>query len=279
MDPARFRALLLRWYGRHKRPLPWRDTRDPYAILLAETMLQQTQVPRVVVRWQDWLRRFPTARDVAQAPLRGVLLAWQGMGYNNRAVRLKRCCEHVVAHGWPRDPEHLQQLPGIGRYTACAIACFAFGRRVPVVDINVKLVYAPFLPRRADAAVWSFAERMLPRRRWYDYNQALFDLGTVVRSGDLSSLPRPLRTLYKGRTFVREKSTEKLYRGIPMRLYRGALVQFLREQAGHTATVAECVARIGAKLAPQPAPFVLQVARRLERDGLVSVCGNTVRLA
>ncbi|MCY3019887.1 MAG: A/G-specific adenine glycosylase [Planctomycetota bacterium] len=280
MTPGRFRSLLLRWYDAHKRALPWRETRDPYEVMVAEIMLQQTQVARVLVRWQEWLRRFPTAVAVARAPLRDVLVAWQGMGYNNRAVRLRQCCEHVAAHGWPHDAEQLARLPGIGRYTAHAITCFAFGRRVPVVDVNVELVYAAFVPRTAAAGdYWTLAAKMLPRRRWYDYNQALFDLGTVIRSGASSSLPRALRKLYAGRRAGGERRPEKLYGGFPMRLYRGALVQFLREKEGHAATAGECAARISAKLASRPAPFALQVARRLEKDGIVTVRRDTVRLA
>jgi A/G-specific adenine glycosylase len=230
----------------------------------------------MAVKWPAWLQRFPTAVAVASAPLREVLVAWQGMGYNNRAVRLKQCCEHVAAHGWPRSVAGLEELPGIGKYTAHAIACFAFGQRVAVVDVNVKLVYAPFTK---DAEAWAVAEKMLPRRRWYDYNQALFDLGTVIRSSDLSSLPPSLKELYADRPRVERKRAEKLYRGIPMRLYRGALVQLLRESDGHAATFAQCAAHISAKLASQPVPFVLQVARRLENDGVVTVHGATVRLA
>ena len=280
VHPSRFRALLLRWYGAHQRALPWRETRDPYAIMLAEIMLQQTQVPRVAARWQEWLERFPTAADVAGAPLRDVLLEWRGMGYNNRAVRLKQCCEHVAAHGWPRDPAGLARLPGIGRYTAHAIACFAFGRRTPVVDVNVKVVYSVFLrPGASDDDCWAFAAAMLPRRRFYDYNQALFDLGAVIRSGDLSSLPRALRGLYQGLVLTKKKPSERLYGGLPMRLYRGALVQFLRETPGHTATLAACAARLSARLARQPVPFVRQVAKRLEQDGIVTVRGGRVRLA
>jgi A/G-specific adenine glycosylase len=278
--PAAFRRLLLRWYEAHGRSLPWRHTHDPYAILAAEIMLQQTQVSRVLVRWPQWLRRFPTAEAVARAPQRDVLVEWRGMGYNNRALRLRECCQRVVAGGWPRTTGELQRLPGLGRYTAHALACFAFGRREPVVDVNVRLVYAPFLPPSAPPdEYWSFARAMLPRRRFYDFNQALFDLGSAIRSGALATLPPPFRRLYEGRTPARPKRSERLYRGFPMRLYRGALIQFLRDQPGHAASFDACAAHIAARLTPQSPAFVRQVARRLADHGLVALSSTTVCLA
>jgi A/G-specific adenine glycosylase len=289
MDASTFPARVLAWYDAHGRDLPWRargryacdpEIHDPYRILLSEMMLQQTQVPRVLVKYEEWLQRFPTEKDVAQARVRDVLLAWQGMGYNNRALRLKQCCEHVTKNGWPRMPDELAQLPGIGKYTAHAIACFAFGQRVPIVDVNVKLVYAPFVGAKVDDdEVWAFASSILPLKRFYDYNQALFDLGTVVKSRDLTLLPKELQALYAGIDMTQERRAEKLHGGYPMRLYRGCLVQFLREKKGHGASIVEIGKAFSAKLSKQPASFVLDVAGRLEKDGVVKIAGNRVILA
>src|SRR5919201_2517699 len=116
---------LLDWFGEHGRDLPWRRTRDPYAILVSEVMLQQTQVERVVPRYLAWLERWPTVEALADASIADVIRAWQGLGYNRRAVNLHRAAQRVVAGGWPDD---LTALPGIGRYTADAGACFSFGR-------------------------------------------------------------------------------------------------------------------------------------------------------
>jgi len=130
-------ALLLAWHAQTDRPLPWRGSRDPYAILVSEVMLQQTQVDRVVPRWARWLERWPTVAALAGATAGDVIREWQGLGYNRRALNLHRTAQHVAAHGWPDD---LTVLPGVGRYTADAVACFAFGRDVLPVDVNVRRV-------------------------------------------------------------------------------------------------------------------------------------------
>ncbi len=128
---------LLAWYAENGRDLPWRRTRDPYAILVSEVMLQQTQVPRVVPRYVEWLERWPTAAALAAAPRSEVILAWQGLGYNRRAVSLHRAAQVVAERGWPDD---LTELPGVGPYTAAAIACFALGHDVVPEDTNVRRV-------------------------------------------------------------------------------------------------------------------------------------------
>jgi A/G-specific adenine glycosylase len=130
-------AQLLAWFRDHGRDLPWRRTRDPYAILVSEVMAQQTQLERVVPRWQAWLERWPTIEALAAAPAGDVIRAWQGLGYYRRALALHRAAQQVAAHGWPDD---LTELPGVGRYTADAVACFAFDRDVLPVDVNVRRV-------------------------------------------------------------------------------------------------------------------------------------------
>lgn len=193
IDAERLDALqrgLLQWYARHRRDLPWRRTRDPYAILVAEMMLQQTQAPRVEPRFRAWLARFPTLASLAAASTADVLREWSGLGYNSRAVRLQAIARQVVASGrgeLPSSSDALRALPGIGAYTANAIACFAFGHELAVVDTNVNRVLyrvllgpeppgAPVPPRLA----WALAARALPPKRAYDWNQALMDFGSAV---------------------------------------------------------------------------------------------------
>jgi A/G-specific adenine glycosylase len=129
--------LLLAWFGENGRDLPWRRTRDPYAILVSEVMLQQTQVERVVPRYREWLERWPTAESLTAASPADVIRAWQGLGYNRRALNLHRAARIVAEHGWPED---LTDLPGVGRYTADAVRAFAFGDAVLPLDTNVSRV-------------------------------------------------------------------------------------------------------------------------------------------
>jgi A/G-specific adenine glycosylase len=159
--------LLLAWFAEYGRDLPWRRTRDPYSILVSEVMLQQTQVARVVPRYLEWLERWPSADALAAAPAAEVIRAWQGLGYNRRAVNLHRAAKQIAAEGWPDD---LTELPGVGRYTAQAIRCFAFGEPVLPEDTNVHRVQ-----ERTGARFGSVCA------------QALMDLGATVC---LARIPR-----------------------------------------------------------------------------------------
>jgi A/G-specific adenine glycosylase len=158
---------LLAWYSENGRDLPWRQTRDPYAILVSEVMLQQTQVERVVPRWHAWLERWPSAATLAAAPAGDVIREWQGLGYNRRALNLHRAARFVAEHGWPDD---LTQLPGVGPYTAAAVGNFAFGLDVLPVDTNVARVQE----RSGETFDGACA-------------QALFDLGATIC---LARIPR-----------------------------------------------------------------------------------------
>jgi A/G-specific adenine glycosylase len=169
---------LLRWYADVARPLPWRATRDPYALLVSEVMLQQTQAARVVPRYEAFLARFPDVGALASAPARDVLAAWSGLGYNRRALALQAAARHVAARGWPDD---LTALPGVGAYTAAAVASFAWDAQRAAVDVNVARVigrwdgrdYAP-RPLAARAAA------LLPPGRAAAWNQAMMELGATV---------------------------------------------------------------------------------------------------
>jgi A/G-specific adenine glycosylase len=183
--------LLLAWYDANGRDLPWRRTRDPYHILVSEVMLQQTPVSRVLPKYDEWLRRFPTARKLADADREEVETAWRPLGYNDRARRLHDIARCVVREGeMPRSLEGLLALDGVGQYTARAVMLFAYEKRVAVLDTNVARVLARVFgvgsheggpPRGADArSLWELAEAVLPRARVYDFTQALMDLGATV---------------------------------------------------------------------------------------------------
>jgi len=182
-----FRRRLLGWYTRHARTLPWRGERSPYAVLVSEIMLQQTQVARVLEYYPRFLARYPTIEDLAAASDDAVRESWEGLGYYARARNLHATARRVVAEHdgeLPRAPEALRQLPGIGRYTAGAVASLAYGARVPAVDTNAARVIGRVfgLPNGASRMrrVWSIAATLVAPGRPEDLNQALMDLGATV---------------------------------------------------------------------------------------------------
>jgi len=190
-DARRFRRLLLAWFRRSGRDLPWRRTRDPYRVLVSEVMLQQTQVARVEGYYGRFLSEFPSVRHLARATPARVREQWNGLGYYRRAANLHRLAREVVdAHqgAIPNDPAALQRLPGVGRYTAGAVASFAFERRVPAVDTNVaRVIRRAFHPRMTKGApgerrLWNTAAAMLPRRsaHVWAFNQAIMELGALI---------------------------------------------------------------------------------------------------
>jgi A/G-specific adenine glycosylase len=186
----RFQRQLLRWYAEHGRDLPWRRTRLPYRVLVSEIMLQQTQVDRVVPKYHQFLRHYPTIQKLAAAPVDAVRRLWYPLGYNIRPIRLHAiACESVARYGGrlPDREEELRQLPGIGRYTAGAILSFAYGRDAAVLDTNVRRVLGRVfmgphrLARvRGQRVFWDLATALVPRGRGYDFNQALMDFGATV---------------------------------------------------------------------------------------------------
>jgi A/G-specific adenine glycosylase len=169
---------LLDWYARVRRPLPWRATRDPYALLVSEVMLQQTQAARVVPYYEAFLARFPTPSALAAAPPRDVLAAWSGLGYNRRALALQAAARVVAATGWPED---LRSLPGVGPYTAAAVGSFAWDRETAAVDTNVRRVIERWDgAAHAPAALAARAAAWLPAGRAASFNQAMMELGATV---------------------------------------------------------------------------------------------------
>lgn len=238
---ARVDDLLAVWFAAQGRDLPWRHTRDPYAILVSEVMLQQTQVVRVVPRYLAWLERWPTVEALAAAPAADVIRAWQGLGYNRRALNLHRAAQAVARDGWPRD---LTALPGIGPYTAAAVRCFALGEDVLPVDVNVERVR-----RRTNHQFASTS------------GQALMDLGATIC---LARVPRcsvcPLEAACPSRGII-ERPARK----------QGPFEGSFRQRR---ATALRAVADT-----PRPLSDLDDDAvRSLERDGLVIITDGLVTL-
>jgi A/G-specific adenine glycosylase len=176
-----FRAALLRWYDRHRRDLPWRETHDPYRIWLSEIMLQQTRVAAVLDHYRIFLERFPNVQALATASEDAVLGAWSGLGYYRRARMLHQCARQITEQyggHFPPNSESLLALPGIGRYTAAAIASIAFAEPVAVVDGNVERVLQRLIGGKVET--WQQAQALLFKSRPGDFNQAMMELGATV---------------------------------------------------------------------------------------------------
>lgn len=186
----RFRRALLTWYGRNGRKLPWRETSDPYHVLVSEVMLQQTQVDRVLPKYHEWLGKYPTLEALAGAPVRDVRRTWRPLGYNIRPDRLQHIAREAVANyggKLPDDPETLGGFKGIGEYTLGAVMSFGFRRRAAILDTNVaRVLYRVFVGQGDPKAhamkkqLWAISRVVLPLRQFYDFNQALMDLGATV---------------------------------------------------------------------------------------------------
>ena len=279
---------LLHWFGDVQRDLPWRRTRDPYAILVSEVMLQQTQVDRVIPYYDRFLERFPTVHDLAEAPVAEVIKLWAGLGYNRRAVNLQRAAQVVVSeHGgqFPSDPIELRKLPGLGAYTAGAVAAFAFERDVVFLDTNMRRVITRLMfgvesvPERE---VLAAAQELLPPGHGWVWNQALIEFGALQctarkpacivcpLTSQCAAFPYIQSTLATARTQPRPAERFET----SSRFYRGRIVEKLRElPAGDVYGIP--LASLGAQLrddfSETDLPWLANLVQGLQRDGLAAL--------
>jgi A/G-specific adenine glycosylase len=283
---------ILGWYRRHGRALPWRDIRNPYRILVAEIMLHQTQVSRVLQIFPEFLRRFPTLRALAAAPRSEVIIAWRGMGYNNRAVRIHRLAQQLCAHHGGKLPRTIGEylpLPGIGPYTAHALLVSVYRMDLPVVDVNIHRVFSRLFWRMKTTAdlrpgkeIWTLAKTLVPRARGYDWTQALMDLGATVCTARAPQCPScPVAKLCSSATAMKQTAApaarpEPSRAGVPVRIYRGRIVETLRSSRTGL-TVPQIGSGILGDFSHRQVPWLRTVIRALERDGLVCVRGNLDR--
>lgn len=298
---ARVASLLIPWYRACGRDLPWRHTRDPYAILVAEIMLQQTQVDRVLPKYTEFLARFPTLAALAAAPTAEVIKLWAPLGYNRRAVQLQNIAREVLTTCDGRIPDTvggLLRLKGIGRYTAGAVACFAYGRDVATMDTNIRRVlHRIFIgldvpePRCSTAEMWQLAEQVLPAGQAYEWNQALMDLGAMICTAASPACDRcPLQSVCRAyaemgqyslfpsgavvRDMCRVRERRAGYKAQPFagstRYYRGRILAVLRqvEGAGPLA-VSELGKQIKPDFQESELPWLVELLAGLARDGLV----------
>ena len=306
----RVHSELVQWYASEQRDLPWRSTHDPYAILVSEMMLQQTQVQRVLPKYEQFLAVFPTLADLAAASKADVISVWVPLGYNMRAVRLQSIAQQVM-DGYdgsiPDTIEELLTLKGIGRYTAGAIACFAFKKQVAMVDTNIhRVLHRIFLgldlsePRLTNDQRLIFAEQVLPEGKAYDWNQALMDLGaTTCTSTNPQCACCPLQdvcktyaelsqySLFPPGTVMRQlrKVAEKkeTYPKQPFtstnRYFRGRIVDHLCSlPEGQRIPLTVLGPKIKQEFQPEDLIWLQRLVEKLAKDGLLDFAENGVRL-
>lgn len=297
---------LLSWYDRHGRHLPWRKTRDPYRILVSEIMLQQTQVSRGLMFYDRWITQFPNWKSLAAASNADVIHAWAGLGYNRRALMLRDIARQMVEksektlkYRVPKTEKEWMELKGIGPYTAAAICAFALKQRTLPIDTNIRrvgnrlLLGLPYPPHTTDdRRLRAAMDRFMPKTgRFYDVPQALFDLAVSSCTKIPSCTTCPLRnvcpaavTFLSGRVRVPKamikKAVEKRHRNKPFpdRIYRGRILKAVREHAG-----SRPIRQIGSLIDPDydsslDADWLHNMIGRMEKDGMVSVTNNLVRL-
>ncbi len=297
----RVHLSLLTWYASAKRELPWRTTSDPYAILVSEVMLQQTQVERVIPKYHQFLAAFPTLAELADAPTADVISNWVPLGYNRRAVNLQAIARQVIEFYGGKLPETIEELlklKGIGRYTAGAIACFAHRQQVSTVDTNIyRVLHRVFLgleypaPKLSNEAMFTFAGHVLPPGEAYNWNQALMDLGaTICTSANPHCTSCPLQTmcsayqemsqqsLFPSGTVLRQlrKVAEKKapYKAQPFtstnRYFRGRVIAHLRTvPTGVQLPLEELGPILKADFQSDDLPWLQKILAGLQRDGLI----------
>ena len=283
---SQFQEKILGWFTIHQRDLPWRRNRDPYHILLSEIMLQQTQVVRVIPKYEAWLKKWPTIKDLARATTADVLTMWSGLGYNRRAINLQRVAQLVILNVakqsegssdvmgtttmedsslvtqndntyFPSSIEQLRELPGIGEYTARAIACFAFNKQVAVVDTNVRKVIAVafFNGEPPDAkTTQEVAGQLLPEGKAYQWNQALMDYAASELKKE--KIPVAKQSNFKGSN----------------RYYRGQIIKLLIKEGEITKST------IFDQFPEKESQFLEKIINELLKNHLVITSDNTVSL-
>ncbi len=263
-------TALIAWYRGARRTLPWRGSPDPWVILVSEVMLQQTQAARVADRIGPFLAEFPDPGSLAAAGRQQVLAAWSGLGYNRRAIRLHEAARLIDSDGWPRTAAALQALPGVGGYTAAAVACFAFGEQIPAVDINVRRVLSRWAGRvLTQRESFQTAVELLPADEAHHWGQAIMDLGaSTCTAKDPACYRCPCEPWCDGAAISVSSRPQGTFHG-SLREARGVIVRRLSEEGEASLTDLEEV------IEPER---LVRAAASLASEGLVTVEGDIVRL-
>ncbi|HLW16120.1 MAG TPA: A/G-specific adenine glycosylase [Actinomycetota bacterium] len=283
VDRSKVQQRVLAWFNEHGRSFPWREHRDPYQTMVAEVMLQQTQTGRVAPAYGTFLAKFPDVNRLAHAPAMEVIQAWKGLGYNRRAVDLQRSAQ-AIEHGYdgvvPSDPKALRALPGIGEYSASAVACFAYDRQVPVVDVNVRRVLSRAVRGSDEVSLEEtrkIAAEWLAPGEAYRWNQALMDVGAMICRIDAplcTQCPLKASCSYRaqGKNKVKREPRapkQSRFEG-SSRQKRGGIIDHLRETAGEGVSLA-ALARVIHPNGDRDLGWLVDLLEGLERDGLVEM--------
>lgn len=268
MTILKFQKHILSWYKTHRRNLPWRNTKDPYRILVSEVMLQQTQVARVLPKYKEFLHEFPTLKKLAKAPDKILFKTWAGLGYWRRARFLKETAQKITKsyRSFPKEPKILQTFPGIGIYTARALSCFAFGNTEAFLDTNIRRVYLHFFfPKRtnvSDTEILPIAQRAVWKKDPREWHYALFDYGATVLKDK------------KINTRSKHYAKQSKFKG-SFRSFRTTVIRFLLDQPNQTTTQN----RIKHFLKEAQSPYTLtKILTALEKDGLIKRKRNSYSL-
>ncbi len=291
-----FALKLMKWYSSHQRNLPWRMNPTPYHVLVSEIMLQQTQVPRVIEKFKEFMTQFPTIFDLAKASTGQVIHAWSGLGYNRRALLLHRFAQEVVANYngiIPDSAAQLIKLPGIGPYTAGAIASFAYNQPEPAIDVNVRRIYLRFfqgkdqgLPMgmKEEQELYNLAKSTIPKGKSAEFHNALMDFGSLICTRDAPLCGQcplqkschffPLYMKKKEKAlFVVEKREEKGVvedgKFIPNRIFRGRMVEFVRKNEGKEILIEEFGRVIKKDYARKEEKWLRELLEKLKNEKLI----------
>ncbi len=294
MSPA---SMLLRWYDKHGRDLPWRKTRDAYHILVSEVMLQQTQVSRVIAYYHRWLERFPSWKELAKATNTEVITLWSGLGYNRRGLMLRDISRRIVEEGEPKREDGWLALKGIGPYTAAAITAFSLHKRTLPIDTNIRRVGArlflgvPFPDLKDDERIRQAAESFLPHKgRFYDIPQALFDLASLVCTKTPACAVCPMKKLcpsaeafLSGQVTIPKQSIKKTFetrhrdKPHPDRIYRGRILKLA--QAKKTLSIKDIGPLIDSSFdEEQDTAWLLRILDRMQKDQFIERNRNKIRV-
>lgn len=264
MTIPQFQKKILSWYKKNRRDLPWRDTKDPYRILVSEVMLQQTQVTRVIPKYEEFLKAFPTLKALSKASDKKLLKVWSGLGYWRRALYLQQTAQQISKSfkgKFPQNPKILETLPGIGPYTARAVACFAFGNTEAFLDTNIRRVYLHFFfqdqANVSDKDILKIAQKAVWKKNSREWHYALFDYGATALKD--KKINRRSKHYTKQSKFAGS-----------LRFFRAEVIRFLLSQPKNTTKKEMLEFFLEEKLRKEESHFSCEeILESLRKDGIL----------